>query len=347
MPKLILPVPEYIAITSEFLQLTEPYLKEYFGIHSLLLLEEIKTCVENSGIDYIIPNDNNELTVNYVKTFYEHENLWFSLSVPYKQVIHEHEELGKYFQFRDGTILPEDAMVLFCLNCVAYLFHKNKKNTSESYVSESFDLEYECYLQNRIYPEILSLYKMILDLKGEENRDSEMTITHKGSKKKVNVNTFSWFLDDMEKYFTDRFPDLTLEKINQILNGYKGKAGSKHKDPIITNIIWGTYHLLRNHHSKFKNIKDKTSKEIGEFIISYLDYLDAEHDYTAGFEINGILKYYFKVNYVPDWFSDWDILLSDIKEKQPKNIEERMNTPLYRYNIEIPIEELKKLYTIK
>lgn len=42
----------YIHINSEYLQLAEPLMKKYYDFHSTMFIDEIKQCVENSGIVY-------------------------------------------------------------------------------------------------------------------------------------------------------------------------------------------------------------------------------------------------------------------------------------------------------
>ena len=319
-------MPKFV-ISSEHLQLVEPFMKEYFDCNSYMLYDEIKYCVENSGINYIKKDDAGKLdSIDYEVTFREHKELLFAVETPHEQDIEEY--FSKYFEVIDNQIAIEDGVVLFCLKYMSYIYYKEQSGmSSQTFASEAFDLEYESILKHKIYPEILSLYKMILD---SDNRGSKISI--KCGKTKIDVNSYSWFIDDMKKYFADRFPDLTLAGIDNYLTQFKSKAGRKHDDRIVTNIVCGTYNLLKDYHSKFKDSSKKFSTEISQFILDYLEYIDADIPYVEAFEITEKLKDRIGSDYVPKWGSEWDII-PNITEKQPKTIEERLNQPLYRYNI--------------
>ena len=170
---------------------------------------------------------------------------------------------------------------------------------------------------------------MILESKTKKNRSAKLTITYKQNK--IDINSCAWFIDDMEKYFKDRFPDLTLENINQLLPDNKGKAGRKFNNRITNNLIWGTYQLLRNHHSKFKNSRKQISEEICQFIIDYLDYLEIPNDLIL-VNIKDWLKDMIKRGYTPQWNLLWKNAFSSVTEKQPEDIFERLDQPL-RYDI--------------
>jgi hypothetical protein len=318
-----------IHIISEHLQLAEPLMQKYYDYDSSMLFDEIQYCVEKKGINCIYPGENGELpTVNRDKAFQENKNLGFTVSTSYKKMICE--QFSNYFHMpdNDDKVITDDNIVMFCMEYMSYIYYKTREGLfDQSVLIGDLDLEYEIILRNQIYPEILTLYKMILESKTKRNRDAKVTISYKQDK--IDINTCSWFLDDMEKYFADRFPDLTLEKINQFLFSFRGKAGRKFKDRTITNIIWGTYQLLYNCHSKFKQTKVKISNEICEFIIDYLDYLEAKNDYSI-IDIRDILKHMIKNNYIPQWDLPWRNIFSDIKEKQPENY---FDQPIYRYNI--------------
>jgi hypothetical protein len=201
---------------------------------------------------------------------------------------------------------------------------------NDSSLITDLDIEYKSVLQSKIYPEILSLYKLILESKTKKNRSAKVTITYKQDK--IDINSCAWFLDDMEKYFKDRFPDLTLEKINQLLPDNKNKAGRKFNNRITNNLIWGTYQLLYNHHSKFKNSKTRISEEICQFIIDYLDYLEIPHDLIL-VNVRDWLKDMIKRGYTPQWDLAWRNAFSNIQEKQPENFTEMINQPLRRYDL--------------
>jgi hypothetical protein len=317
-------------IQSKHLQLAEPLMQKYFDCNSLMLFDEIKFCVEKSGINYIYPpeKEGDLQTANFPQAFKEHKELVFFVNTPYKKGFYE--QFSEYFYTQGNNkeeVITEDDLVLLTLTYISYIYYKDKQGYFyNSFMFEGLDIEYQSILHHKIYPEILSLYKMILESKTKKHRSSKVTITYKQDK--IDVNAYSWFLDDLEKYFKDRFPDLTLEKINQIQFGFKGKAGRKFNDRTITTIIWGTYQLLYNYHSKFKNSKIKISNEICQFIIDYLDYLNIENSYTT-IEIRDVLKDMIKRNYVPLWNVFWKNLYSEVKEK-PENT---WDVPLRRYDI--------------
>ena len=320
-----------IYIKSEHLQIAEPLMEKYYDYHSTMLIDEIRYCAENSGIDYI-KQINDIPTVDFDESFKEHKELIFAVTMPYKEVINEH--FSNYFSMQDDDeeeIITDDDIVLLCLTFMSYIYHKEIKGLfNHSCIITDLDIEYECVLSNKIYPEMLSLYKMVLESKTKKNRGAKVTISYKQDK--IDVNTCAWFLDDLEKYFKDRFPDLTLEKINQLLPDNKGKAGRKFNNRITNNLIWGTYQLLYNHHSKFKNSKTRISEEICQFIIDYLDYLNIPHDLIL-VNVRDWLKDMIKRGYTPQWDLIWRNAFSSIKEKQPENLSERLNQPLRRYDL--------------
>ncbi|WP_165025441.1 hypothetical protein [Dysgonomonas sp. ZJ279] len=320
-------------IQSQFLQLVEPLMEKYYDLHSSMLIDEIKHCIENSSINYIsfedgIPN------AYYQKTFYENKQLraFPNSNYPYKDIA---DEYTQYFDFeskgKDQDALQEDAKVYLCLSYIGYIYYKEKEGLfEESILIEALNLEYQSVLHTKIYPEMLSLYRMILESKKYKKRGDKVTITYKQDK--IDINTSAWFLDDMEAYFKDRFPNLTLEDINELLPLPNKKGGRKFTDRTVNNIIWGTYQLLYNHHSQFKNSKVKISKEICDFIIQYLNYLNIKHDYVDT-DIKDKLKDMIKRNYIPKWDLPWRNVFSSIEEKQPESELERLNQPLRKYDL--------------
>jgi len=322
-----------IYINSERLQLAEPLMQKYFDYDSSMLEEEIDYCVQRSGVKYMNKgNIDGIVSIDLGKTFREHKDLTFTMVTPYKKEIHEH--FSDYFSMQDDDeeeIITEDDKVLLCLTYMSYIYFKESRGLfKNSCLIDDLDMEYQCVLHGQIYPEILSLYRMILESKTKKNRGAKVTITYKQDK--IDVNTCAWFLDDLEKYFNDRFPDLTLEKINQLLPDNKGKAGRKFNNRITNNLIWGTYQLLSNHHSKFKYSKKRISKKICQFIIKYLDYLKVPNEFIL-VDVRNWLKDMIKRGYTPHWDLIWRNVFSDIKEKQPENLSELLNQPLRRYNL--------------
>jgi hypothetical protein len=294
-----------------------------------MLIDEIRYCVENSGVNYF-KNIDGISTVNWDDTFRENKDLLFSVSVPHKETILK--RFSNYFSLQDNEeeTISEDDIVLLCLSYMSYIYYKTQKGLfNDSCIITDLNLEYQIILHNHIYPEMLSLYRMILESKTKKHRSAKVTITYKQDK--IEVNTAAWFLDDLEKYFKDRFPDLTLDQINQLLPDNKSKAGRKFNNRTINNLIWGTYQLLYNHHSKFKNAKTRISEEICQFIIDYLDFMDIPHDLIL-VNIRDWLKDMIKRGYTPQWNLPWRNVFSDIKEKQPEDLFERLNQP-QRYNI--------------
>lgn len=322
-----------IYIKSEHLYLTEPLMAKYYDFHSTMFIDEIKQCVENSGIDYKKRIDG-VLTVDYDQTFRENKELGFNITSPYKEAIYE--QFKDYFiVLEEGSeeeeVITEDDLVMLSLIFMSYVYQKEIKGLfQQSFIIDALDIEYDSILQKHIYPEMLSLYKIILESKTKKHRGTKLTITYKQDK--IDINSCAWFLDDMEKYFKERFPDLTLEDINQLLPEKKGKAGRKFNNRITNNLIWGTYQLLYNHHSRFKNSKIRISEEICQFIIDYLDYLNIPHDLIL-VNVRDWLKDMLKRGYTPRWDLPWRNTFSNIQEKQPETFEEQLNTPLRRYNI--------------
>ena len=323
----------YIHINSEYLQLAEPLMEKYYDYHSTMLFDEMRHCVENSGIDYK-KKVNGISTIDYNESFKEHKELTFTVTVQYEERL---EDVFRfYFDIIEGdsteeTIITDDDIVYLCLTYMSYIYYKETKGLfNQSDIISILDIEYESVLHKHIYPEMLSLYKIILESKSKKNRGSKITLTYKQDK--IDINSAAWFLDDMEKYFKDRFPDLTLEKINQLLPNNKGKAGRKFNNRITNNLIWGTYQLLYNHHSKFKNSKTRISEEICQFIIDYLDCLEIPHDLIL-VNVRDWLKDMLKRGYTPQWDLAWRNAFSSIQEKQPENLFEKLNQPLRRYDL--------------
>lgn len=323
----------YTHINSEYLQLAEPLMEKYYDFHSSMLYDEIRNYIESSGIDYKEIIDGN-LNTNFEKTFRENKDLTFTVTTQYNKRLEE--EFSAYFDILedDSTeeeTVTEDDIVFMCLTFMSYIYHKENNGLfKQSILIADLDLEYQTVLHNRIYPEMLSLYKIILESKTKKHKGSKITLTYKQDK--IDINSCAWFLDDMEKYFKDRFPDLTLEDINRLLPNNKSKVGRKFNNRITNNLIWGTYQLLYYHHSKFKNSKVRISEEICQFIIDYLDYLEIPHDLIL-VNVRDWLKDMLKRGYTPQWDLLWRNAFSNIQEKQPETFAEKLNTPLRRYDL--------------
>lgn len=317
-------------IKSQHLQLVEPLMEQYFDYDSSMFIDEIQEGIENSNINYItiekgIP------TANFLETFYENPKLAVTnRKYPYIDIA---EKFPEYFNFesKEEEIKEEDAKVYLCLTYIRYIYYKEKEGLfQKSVLIEALNLEYQSTLYTKIYPEMISLYRMILESKKYKKRGDKLTITFKQDK--IDINTSAWFLDDMEAYFKDRFPNLTLEDINELLPPPNRKGGRKFTDRTVNNIIWGTYQLLYDHHSQFKHSKAKISKEICDFIIQYLNYLNIKHEYVDT-DIKDKLKDMIKRNYIPKWDLPWRNLFSSIEEKQPESEFERLDQPLRKYDL--------------
>lgn len=322
-------------IQSAHLQFAEPLMEPYYDYHPTMLVDEMQKCVENSGIDYI-KRGNGMPTIDFDESFREHDDLKFIVNVLYKDTIQN--RFKDYFPFlhedfnnnMDKEAIIEDFKVYLSLMFMSYVYQKETKGLFQnSIIIDALDIEYQYTLHGKIYPEMLSLYRIILESKTKKNRSSKITLTYKQDK--IDINSCAWFLDDMEKYFKERFPDLTLEKINELLPNNKGKAGRKFNNRITNNLIWGTYQLLYNHHSRFKNSKTRISEEICQFIIDYLDYLEIPNDFIL-VDIRDWLKDMIKRGYTPRWDLPWRNAFSNIQEKEV-TFEEKLNQPLRRYDI--------------
>lgn len=323
----------YIHINSEYLQFAEPLMAKYYDFHSSMLYDEIRHCIESSGIDYK-KRINDILTVDFDETFKENKDLTFIVTTQYNKRLEE--EFSSYFDILDDDsteeeTITDDDIVFMCLTIMSYVYHKETKGLfKQSSLITDLDIEYESILHNRIYPEMLSLYKIILESKTKKHRGSKITLTYKQDK--IDINTAAWLLDDLEQLFKERFPDLNLDKINQLLPDNKGKSGRKFNNRITNNLIWGTYQLLYNHHSRFKNSKTRISEEICQFIINYLDCLEIPHDLIL-VNVRDWLKDMLKRGYSSQWDLPWRNAFSNIQEKQPETFAERLNTPLRKYDI--------------
>ncbi len=346
-------------IQSKYLQLVEPLMEKYFDYDSSMLEDDIQSCVEQNGINYMTV-ENDILKVNYRKPFNENEHLRiYNFRYSHKSGIEKEstykdiaDEFPKYFDFesKDEETRVENSKVYLCLSYMAYIYYKEKNDLfiyipveienpktgkieityERSFLIDGIDIEYQSTLHTKIYPEMLSLYRIILESKKYKKRGDKLTITYKQDK--IDLNTSAWFLNDMEAYFKNRFPNLTLEDINELLPPPNKKGGRKFIDRTVNNIIWGTYQLLYNHHSQFKNSNVKISKEICDFIIQYLNYLNIKHDYVDT-DIKDKLKDMIKRNYIPKWDLPWRNVFSSIQEKQPESELERLNQPLQRYDL--------------
>lgn len=140
--------------------------------------EELKI----SNIDYItfengIPN------ANYLKTLYENPKLAVTnKGYPYIDIS---EEFPKYF---GSDISEEDAKVYLCLSYIRYIYYKEKEGLfQKSLLIEALNLEYQSTLHKQIYPEMLSLYRMILESKKYKKRGDKLTITYKQDKIDIQI----------------------------------------------------------------------------------------------------------------------------------------------------------------
>ena len=314
-----------ILITPERLQLAEPLMAKYFDYDPTMLFDEKFYCTQVNKIDCTYRNDNSEyLTVDCVRAFYEHKELKLKVTTPYKKENLKH--LKDDFQLLsdiEKEAFTDDDVVMLCLEYMSYVYHKTSKNHfNNSVLIEMLDLDYDMALHNTIYPEMLSLYRMILESEEKGYRKAKVTISCEDEK--IEINSHAWFIDDMKKYFAERFPAMTKEKINEIMPRFKGKAGRKSQIRNMMNIIWGTYHLLRKHHSRFKRTKVKISNEICDFITDYLYYMNIEFDNIIKSDVRVTLKDMLKRNYTPKWNIIWRNVFYDIEEKQPENIFDRL-----------------------
>lgn len=249
-------------VKSGHLKAVEPLMQKYFDYDSSMFNDEIQHAVENSGINYK-KIENGIVKINYQKSFEENETLAFiAPKYPFKDIA---DNFPKYFDLdnEDKKIRYCDGLVYLCLTYMGYIYFKqvNKyfeprvvrdKDQNEYILNPSLydnlDIDYQNVLHGKIYPEILSLYKIILESKKYKYRGDKITIITKDDK--IDINTCAWFLDDMEKYFKDRFPDLTLDKINDLLQT-TNKAGRKSANPYAMILIWGTYNLLNSELDKY------------------------------------------------------------------------------------------------
>lgn len=355
-----------ITIQSKYLQLAEPLMQAYFDFDYTMLIDEINSFIEEEGIDFQMKHSKSENGIyhfNSKEAFYSNENFFFWKYTDIGR-FKEHEirnidallqnpkkfdatlfleQFNKYFSLQETQgqeVITEDDKVLISLIYMGYIYYKEKTGEfhKSKFAFEELKLGYQILLHKNIYPEMMSLYRMILESKNKKRQGAPITISYKGEE--ISINTAAWFLDDMEKYFKDRFPDITLNDINRMFPKPTNKAGRKFTNRTINNLIWGTYQLLYNHHSAFKNSGVKMSTEICQFVIDYLDYLEIENCFTVS-DIRDWLKYMTKQKYQPTWDLPWKNIYTDIKEKIQESEKPLSNSASELYKL---FESLKERY---
>lgn len=337
-------------IQSDLLRKIEPWMVKYFDYHSSMLIDKIDQAVEVSQQtadkrgkikDYWYIQEDGTFKIDPQGYFYKTDNLRFTdeqythskgVNKPstYKDL---KDTFPQYFNTMDLEEAKELYLIYITLSYMSYIYFRQKNddfNINTNQFAQNADLGYQYILNEKIYPEILSLYRMILESKKRYKKQGDrITINYK--KDKLDINYSGWFIDDMEKYFKDRFPNLTLEQIDDLLPK-PSKGGRKFKDPYVMIMIWGTYQLMKNHHSAFKSSKVKISKEICDFILDYLEFCKIEHEFVDT-DIKDNLKNMIKRGYTPKWNLPWRNAISEIEEKQPESDFERQIQPSRRYNI--------------
>ena len=113
-------------IKSKHLQLAEPLMEKYFDFHSTMLIDEMRYCVENSGINYKKMIDG-IYHIDFDESFREHKELRFVVSTPYNKMIHE--KFSDYFSVsqsysKEEEIITDDDIVYLCLTYISYIYHK-------------------------------------------------------------------------------------------------------------------------------------------------------------------------------------------------------------------------------
>lgn len=332
-------------IKSNILKKVEPWLVEYFDYDSSMLIDKIQIAIETKCKlgDYIFVGEDGIPTIDYLKCFYNNESFAFNdfayshkngiaKTTTYKDLS---DEFPEYFDFEeprhDNSL--NHYLIYISLSYMAYIYHRQKNgdfNTFEHPLIQNIDFEYQTILHKKIYPEMLSLYKMILESKKRFKKQGDViSVNYKGDK--LDINTSGWFIEDMEKYFKDRFPNLTLEKIEELLPQPQ-KGGRKSKDPYTMIMIWGAYQLMKNYHSSFKDSKVAISKEICEFILNYLDFCHIDNDFVDT-DIKDNLKDMLKRGYSPKWNLPWRNVFSNIEEIQPDSELEKLNQAPRKYDL--------------
>jgi len=170
-----------------------------------MLIDEIKGCIEEtSEYDDTINSEilNNFLNTDYRATFDKYKDLKFVGYTNSSKVLSK--IFPDYFTLQDSDdeeeTVSDDDIVYLCLTYMSYIYYKQKNSLfNTSSLICDLDLEYNSILHNRIYPEILSLYRIILESKKYKHRGDKITLTYKQDK--IDINTCAWFLDDMDEYF--------------------------------------------------------------------------------------------------------------------------------------------------
>ncbi len=269
-----------------------PILNEFYGFDYSMLWDEMEvvTPPKITSIENGIPQ------FDLVQAFLEGSNQCY-IKTGNCGVYQLSEAFTDYFLVEEDELKTDSTTFSVLYYIIGIYFKKKNGLLNSSELFQDADIQYQSVLNEKIYPEMMSLYKMVLEAKKKKNRGSTVSITYKQDK--IDINTASWFIDDMERYFKERFPDVTLDAINNI-ETTKRKAGRKFQNKVTNTLIWGTYHLLYNHHSKFKDSKIKISNDICEFIIRYLNFLEIPNEFTV-MDIRDWLKHMTKQGFKPNW----------------------------------------------
>lgn len=337
-------------IQSDLLREVEPWMVKYFDYDSSMLIDIIDQTVEEQCkfTDYSSIQEDGTIIIEHLKHFYNTDNLRFTdeqythrkginKSSTYKDLCDEFPQYFNMIDFektKDAEELKELYLIYIALSYMSYIYFR-QKNDDFSFKTNRFardaDLKYKSVLNQEIYPEILSLYKTILESKKQYKKQGDkITIIYKNDK--LEINSYGWFMDDMEKYFKDRFPDLTLEKIDELLPKPQ-KGGRKPKDPYVMIMIWGTYQLMKNHHPAFKNSKTLISMDICRFIRDYLKFCNIIKPEFVDTDIKDNLKDMIKRGYKPQWDLPWRNALSSIQEKHPESSFDKQPQLFKRYKL--------------
>lgn len=314
-------------IQSKYLKIIEPMLKEHFNYSSIMLMDDICQCLIEHDDNYKQQIDfwEDELfRIDFHSLFIEDDSLYFTNTNYITKTRKTHSprtylDIAKAFptlfsdvkEIKDGEEVSEHTKICLCLSYMEYIYHKythdyfntspNSKHNRKQYTYDYYyqycillGLDTRYYKYGTMYSEMLLLYKSILESKNNKIKLVEI----RNEKGRQQINSYGWLYNDMENVLKQRFPNLTLDKCNELLRK-DNKAGRKTRELYL--LIWGAYYLLKNHHSSYKSSKTKVISDLCKFALEYIEFLGF---YTVLIPEN-IIDYLKKTKTAPNWIFPW------------------------------------------
>lgn len=311
-----IPIPE--------LKQLEPILTEYFGYRRTMFSNELLSAynayypngvdediaanyqipfplldehgVDNGAFDYMRskPRPTSTSTLFDAESFImdtEHE---FAISLSNDDILTNILKLLKEYK-----IEADNEVAGISLLFVAAIYDKYVRD--ELYTETTMSENTLPYLE-QVRPEMLKLYELLDTKRYSPSKKQELRVLHpitidNGVNKVTLNNSCYWLTDLLDNYLNIYLGVNSLEEAQQELKEvYSAKKGRKTKNPIHELIMYGTFHLLKNHTS----LKTK-----GEQIRMTLDYMSLlfEADSFNNDEVstNASIAYLVKQGYKPLW----------------------------------------------